>query len=152
MSEWISNLKQVVLIVLVCEFLKELLSTDSFRKYVQFSIRLFLFLFLLSSLFGVEFGLSTDIPLTIDDVEYETEEENLLLQEYETQIANQITEELSRNNLSVSQVTVQLNDQYEILCVTVFTKEESAKIQAVLKGDFPYEVVYPTEEDLDEMS
>ncbi len=147
MSEWISNLKQVVLIVLVCEFLKELLSTDSFRKYVQFSIRLFLFLFLLSSLFGVKFTLP-EFTFT----EYETEEENLLLQEYETQIANQITEELSRNNLSVSQVTVQLNDQYEILCVTVFTKEESAKIQAVLKGDFPYEVVYPTEEFLDEMS
>ncbi|MBR5239265.1 MAG: hypothetical protein IKW04_01650 [Clostridia bacterium] len=147
MSEWISNLKQVVLIVLVCEFLKELLSTDSFRKYVQFSIRLFLFLFLLSSLFGIKFALP-EFTFT----EYETEEENLLLQEYETQIATQITEELSRNNLSVSQVTVQLNDQYEILCVTVFTKEESAKIQAVLKGDFPYEVVYPTEEFLDEMS
>ena len=147
MSEWISNLKQVVLSVLVCEFLKELLSTDSFRKYVQFSIRLFLFLFLLSSLFGVKFALP-EFTFT----EYETEEENLLLQEYETQIATQITEELSRNNLSVSQVTVHLNDQYEILCVTVFTKEESAKIQAVLKGDFPYEVVYPTEEFLDEMS
>jgi len=144
-TEWITDFKKMVLIILVCEFLKELLSTGSFRKYVQFAIRLMLFLFLFSALFRIEFTLP---ELSFSTVEYE--EENLLIAEYETQIANRITEELRRNQLSVSEVSVQLNDQYEIIGVTVFSREHPSKIQDVLKGDFPYEVVIPTEEILDQ--
>ncbi len=145
MTEWIANLKQVVLVVLACEFLKELLSTDSFRKYVQFALRLFLFLFLISSLFKVDFSLPEFHTPTI-----ETETENLLLSEYETQIANKISEELSKNNLSAKKVEVCLDNQYNIASVTVFSRESTDKIQAVLKGDFPYEVVVPTETVLGE--
>ncbi len=144
MAEWIDHLKQVVLVVLVCEFLKELLSTTSFRKYVQFAISLFLFFFLFSSLFRIDFSLSVpDISVT------ESNFENLLLPEYETRISQEIQEELSQNGVSSQEVAVQLNDQYEIKSVTVFSEEEPEKIQAVLKGDFPYEVVFPTEEILD---
>lgn len=144
MAEWIDHLKQVVLVVLVCEFLKELLSTSSFRKYVQFAISLFLFFFLFSSLFRIDFSLSVpDISVT------ESNFENLLLPEYETRISQEIQEELSQNGVSSQEVAVQLNDQYEIKSVTVFSEEEPEKIQAVLKGDFPYEVVFPTEEILD---
>ena len=145
MTEWIANLKQVVLVVLACEFLKELLSTDSFRKYVQFALRLFLFLFLISSLFQVDFSLPEFHNSTI-----ETETENLVLSEYETQIANKISEELSKNNLNVQKVEVCLDNQYNITSVTVFSNESTDKIQAVLKGDFPYEVVVPTETVLGE--
>lgn len=144
MAEWIDHLKQVVLVVLVCEFLKELLSTTSFRKYVQFAISLFLFFFLFSSLFRIDFSLSVpEISVT------ESNFENLLLPEYETRISQEIQEELSQNGVSSQEVAVQLNDQYEIKSVTVFSEEEPEKIQAVLKGDFPYEVVFPTEEILD---
>ena len=145
MTEWIANLKQVVLVVLACEFLKELLSTDSFRKYVQFALLLFLFLFLISSLFQVDFSLPEFHNSTI-----ETETENLVLSEYETQIANKISEELSKNNLNVQKVEVCLDNQYNITSVTVFSNESTDKIQAVLKGDFPYEVVVPTETVLGE--
>lgn len=145
MAEWISNLKQVVLVVLVCEFLKELLSTDSFRKYVQFALRLFLFFFLFSSLFRLDFSFPqwTEPPL-------ETKTENLLLSEYETTIANTILAELSKNNLNAQKVEVMLDPQYNITSVTVYSNESTDKIQAVLKGDFPYEVVVPTEEILGE--
>ena len=145
MAEWISNLKQVVLVVLACEFLKELLSSDSFRKYVQFALRIFLFLFLISSLFRVDFSLPEFQMPTV-----ESEHENLLLSEYETQIANSILKELSSHNLSVKQVEVCLDQQYNITSVTVFSEESTDKIHAVLKGDFPYEVVVPTETVLGE--
>ena len=145
MAEWISNLKQVVLVVLACEFLKELLSSDSFRKYVQFALRIFLFLFLISSLFRVDFSLPEFQMPTV-----ESEHENLLLSEYETQIANRIFKELSSHNLSVKQVEVCLDQQYNITSVTVFSEESTDKIHAVLKGDFPYEVVVPTETVLGE--
>ena len=80
----------------------------------------------------------------------ETETENLVLSEYETQIANKISEELSKNNLNVQKVEVCLDNQYNITSVTVFSNESTDKIQAVLKGDFPYEVVVPTETVLGE--
>ena len=147
MAGWINHLKQVILVVLVCEFLKELLSTSSFRKYVQFAVSLFLFFFLFSSVFRVEFSLpALNIPA------FESKSENLLLAEYETRISEEIKEELLKNNLNVPDVTVQLNDRYEINSVTIYSKEDPNKIQAVLKGDFPYEVVDTTEKFLDEQS
>lgn len=145
MSEWIGSLKQVVLVVFICEFLKELLSDGSFRKYVQFAIRLFLFLFLFCSLFQMEFSLP-DFP----DFSYEFEAENQLISKYETEIAKKIREELIKNQLSVSEVSVELSDQYEIICVTVVSEEAPSKIQTVLKGEFPYEVVPPTKRILEE--
>lgn len=147
MSEWISNLKQVVLVVLICEFLKEFLSTDSFRKYVQFSVRLFLFLFLVSSLFRIDF-LVPDFSLPTVEVE----SDNLLIADYENQIATKLMEELHENRLDVSDVQVTLDEQYHISSVTVFSKENPEKIKTVLKGDFPYEVVHPSEEFLYEPS
>ncbi len=144
MTEWIANLKQVVLVVLVCEFLKELLSTGSFRKYVQFAVSLFLFLFLLSSVFRVEFSLPE-----FQEPFFETSHENLVVKEYETDIATQIKERLRENNLDIVTVTVHLNDRYELKSVQIYTVEDASQIHAVLKGEFPYEVVYPTEELLD---
>ena len=141
MAEGIENLKQVVLVVLICEFLKELLSTSSFRKYVQFAVSLFLFFFLFSYLFRLEFSLPEwDVP------EFESESENLLIPEYEHRISEEIKKKLSQNNLDVQEVSVQLSDQYQIESITVFSQEEPAIIQAVLKGDVSYEVVCPTEE------
>ncbi len=144
MAEWIDHLKQVVIIVLVCEFLKELLSTSSFRKYVQFAVSLFLFFFLFSSLFRLDFSFSLpDISIA------ENESENLLVPEYEARISERIHQELSQNNLSVQNVTVKLSDQYEIKSVTIFSKDDPEKIKATLKGDFSCEVVPPDEEILD---
>lgn len=145
MAEWISNLKQIVMIVLICEFLKELFSTDSFRKYVQFAINLLLFLFLFCSLFRIDFTLPE-----FDFSVLETENENLVIKEYETQIAISIREELTGNGIDISDVSVQLNEQYEIVSATVFSSEDPAKIYQILKGEFPYEVVHPTETTLAE--
>ncbi len=147
MTEWIVNFKQVVLVVLVCEFLKELLSTDSFRKYVQFAVRLFLFLFLFSSLFRIDFSMPEFVVPAM-----ESESENLLLKEYEIQIAEKIREELSKNHVTASKVEVQLDPQYNISSVTVFSEEDPKNIQSVLKGDFPYEVVNPAEGILEKES
>ncbi len=147
MTEWIANLKQVVLVVLICEFLKELLAVGSFRKYVQFAVSLFLFLFLISSVFRVEFSLpKLEIPT------WETKEENLVAREYETNIAEQIKNRLLENHLDIYTVTVHLSEQYELKSVQIYTKEDPSQIHAILKGEFPYEVVYPAEEFLDETS
>ena len=147
MTEWIAQFKQVVLVVLVCEFLKELLSTGSFRKYVQFAVNLFLFLFLISSLFRIDFSLPEFSVPTVH-----TTTENLLIKEYENDIAAEIQTKLSENNLDIATVTVHLNDRYELEAVQIYTNEHPSQIQAVLKGDFPYEVVCPTEKFLDETS
>lgn len=145
MAEWISNLKQIVMIVLICEFLKELFSTDSFRKYVQFAINLLLFLFLFCSLFRIDFTLPE-----FDFSVLEIENENLVVKEYEKQIATSIQEELTGNGITVSDVRVQLNEQYEIVSSTVFSSEDPEKIHQILKGEFPYEVVCPAETTLAE--
>ena len=140
MEEWITNLKQIVMVVLICEFLKELLSTDSFRKYVQFAINLLLFSFLFCSLFRIDFSLPE-----FQFSELEIDNENLVIAEYESQIAASIREEFTKNNVSVSNVSIQLNDQYEITAATIFSQEHPTKIQTILKGEFPYEVVNPTQ-------
>ena len=147
MAEWIGSFRQVVLVVLICEFLKELIVEGSFRKYVQFAIRLFLFLFLFCSLFRIEFSLPE-----FSAPRFETESENLIISEYETKIAEKIKEELLKNQLQCQEVSVALNDQYEIVSVTVFSEEAPSKIQAVLKGDFPYEVVFTAKGVLEEES
>lgn len=141
MEHWITNLKAVVVVILISEFLKELLIGETFRKYIQFAVSLFLFGFFLTSFFHTDFSLpSFPEEITV------TNEENLLIQQYETQIAAEIGARLSNEGVSYSEILVRLSPQYEIESITIKSCEPPETIDAVLKGEFPYEVVPKTEE------
>ena len=67
MQELIVQLKSVVIVILIAEFLKELLTTTRFQKYVHFALSLFLLNFFISLLTGVEISLpmKTQSPKTL---------------------------------------------------------------------------------------
>lgn len=136
MEVWITPLKSVILVILVSEFLKELFLGESYKRYIQFAVSLFIFGFLLSSLLHTDFSLP-DFP---EDLSV-TREENLLVEQYQTEIQAKIGELLLEHNLSYEEITVTLSPTYEIETICIKTQEEKTAVDAVLKGDFPYEVV-----------
>ena len=136
MRVFISDLKNVVFIILICEFLKELLTTKKFKPYLHFAISLFLFSFFLSILFHADFS----IPDFTGNLQL-SHQENLLISQYEAQIAQKISEHLSQNHIPVTEVLVTLSDTYEIKAVKIISDSSPESIQSILKGDFPYEVV-----------
>lgn len=136
MRVFISDLKNVVFIILICEFLKELLTTKKFKPYLHFAISLFLFSFFLSILFHTDFS----IPDFTGNLQL-SHQENLLISQYEAQIAQKIAEHLSQNHIPVTEVLVTLSDTYEIKAVKIISDSSPESIQSILKGDFPYEVV-----------
>ncbi len=141
MLSLIMKLKSVVFVILLCEFLKELLVGEKFKQYIQFAVSLFLFTFFLSAFLHTDFSF---VPLSELMVSYESE--NLLLQQYETQIETAVSEELSKNQCSFQTVSVTLSDSYEIKNIRIISEEDPNKIHSLLKGDVPYEVVHPTSE------
>ncbi len=141
MEHWITNLKAVVLVILISEFLKELLIGETYRKYIQFAVSLFLFCFFLSALFHTDFSL----PSLPEEIVIKNNE-NLLIEQYETQIASEISNRLSQEEISFNEISVTLSSQYDIEKITIKSCESPAAIDAVLKGEFPYEVVQTTEE------
>ena len=132
----IIKLKSVVLVILICEFLKELLAGEKFKQYLQFAVSLFLFAFFLSVFLHTDFSL----PKFTENIS-EPIQENLLKSQYETQIANTLSEELIKNGLSCQEVTVTLSDNYEIQNIRIHSEEPPERIHTLLKGEFPYEVV-----------
>lgn len=136
----LSELKSVIFVILISEFFKELLVGDRFRKYIQFAVSLFLFSFLLSTLFRTDFSLP-DIPR---EFIYPTQQ-NLLQNEFSATIREEIEKNLTAQKISYHEIRVQLSDTYELESVVIVTNESRETIQQHLKGDFPYEVVCPTE-------
>ncbi len=140
MQSWILELKSVVLVILVSEFLKELLTGDKFKKYIQFAITLFLFAFLLTGFLHTDFSLP---PLPEDFAE--GTHQSLLQEEFAVKIQEQIAKKLSEHQLSYEKISVVLSKAYEIETIRIETTEPPEKIHALLKGEFPYEVVFPPE-------
>lgn len=140
MQNWIFELKSVILVILVSEFLKEFLTGDKFKKYIQFAVTLFLFAFLLTSFLHTDFSLPP-LPAEIS----ETPPQSLLQEEFAVKIQEQIANKLSEQQLSYEKISVVLSDAYEIKTIRIETTEPPEKIYALLKGEFPYEVVFPTE-------
>lgn len=137
MQGMILELKSVVLIILICEFLKELLTGDKFKPYIQFAVTLFLFIFLLSGIFRTDFSL----PQLPDDWSEEAFQ-NMLPKTYAEQMEEQIAKKLSEHRISYRDISVSISEEYELTNILIETEESPETIQAVLKGDFPYEVVY----------
>ena len=140
MEHWITNLKAAVLIILISEFLKELLIGETYRKYIQFAVSLFLFCFFLTSFFRTDLSL----PSLPEEMAVKSDE-NLLIEQYETQIASEIKNRLLQEGISDAEVSVTLSSQYDIENIMIKTCKAPAEIDAVLKGEFPYEVVQTSE-------
>ena len=141
MLSLIAKLKSVVLIILICEFLKELLAGEKFKRYLQFAVSLFLFAFFLSVFLHTDFSL----PQFSQTVDLQPED-NLLKEKYETQIETAVAEELTKNGLSCQNVTVNLSDNYEIDKIRIVSEADPRQIETLWKGEFPYEVVHPSSE------
>lgn len=140
MQSWLWELKSVVLVILVSEFLKELLTGERFKKYIQFAVTLFLFCFLLSTFFHTDFSLP-QLPEQTEAAPYH----NYLPEEFAAVIQSRIAEELSQHQIFCQSITVTLSETYEIQMVHIETDESPEAVGAVLKGEFPYEVVCPSE-------
>ncbi len=140
MQSWILELKSVVLVILVSEFLKELLTGDKFKKYIQFAVTLFLFAFLLTGFLHTDFSLPP-LPKDLSEETYQS----LLQEEYAMKIQEQIAKKLSEHQISYQIISVVLTETYEIETIRIETTEPPEKIHALLKGEFPYEVVFPSE-------
>lgn len=139
MYDLIVQLKGIVTIILISEFLKELLTTKRFHKYIQFAVSLMLFCFILGLILRTDLTLPEN-PLSQTDQTYE----NLLKAEYEADISEAIKKRLADNAISAD-VSVYLNDNYEIEKITFYTAVPPEAVKALLEGDLPYEVVFRSE-------
>ncbi|MBO5408214.1 MAG: hypothetical protein J6A61_02260 [Clostridia bacterium] len=139
MLHLIVKLKSVVLVILICEFLKELLAAEKFKRYLQFAVSLFLFAFFLSAFLHTDFSL----PQFSETVAFQPED-NLLKEQYETQIATAVSKELTKNGFSYQNVTVTLSDCYEIETIRIVSDADPEIFESLWKGDIPYEVVHPS--------
>lgn len=139
MYDFIFQLKGIVTVILISEFLKELLITKRFHNYIHFAVSLILFSFFLGFIGG------TDVTIPeIPDYAVPESNENLLKSEYEIKISEAVQKKLSDSGISAD-VSVELDNRYEITNITVYTAAPPESVKALLEGDAPYEVVFRPE-------
>jgi len=136
MDDIIFNLKNIVVVILAAEFMKNLMASTKYKKYINFALSIVVIGFLLSSFTGMRFD-----RLNEQDFNY-TENistENMIATEYKRKIAEKISESFPKD--SFPEFSIELDDNYNVVKLSVKTDYKNAEKILNELGFVNYEVI-----------
>ena len=136
MAEIIFNLKSVVIVILVSEFMKQLISGEKYKKYINFAISLMVIGFLLSVISGTKLDIIGQEEFNYTEIE---SSENLIISEYKNKIAERISGKFPKDE--PPEFEIEVDDSYNVISIKVKTDyEDTEKILEEL-GFTDYEII-----------
>ncbi len=134
MYEIVYNIKNMVLVIIISEFLKNFISDKKYRKYISISVNLLIISYFATCISGVDFKF--DI---FEERSFLTEYENGIISEYEKNISNELVELFKKNKISsVLDVIASADEEYNIKTLEIYIENsaynERKKIVSVLEG------------------
>ena len=116
MRDIIFNLKNIVVVILASEFLKQLVLGDKYKKYISLAVSLSVIGFIIATISGTAFDISIQ-----PDFNYSPPEgnENMIITEYKKKIMEKITKEIPE----ISEIEVEIDDDYNVTGLSVKTKD-----------------------------
>ena len=131
MELFIFNLKGIVVIILMCEFMKNLLTTEKFAKYINIAVSVFIIGFIITSIKGTTFDYDPNYSFNYSQG---TISENGLKEQYEKQICDKIKAKLDEKNIAIISIEVAADEEYQIEELKIKTSENKEKIEILLEG------------------
>ncbi len=138
MSEILSELKNMVLIIVASEFFKNFMCNKKYKKYITICVNLLVLSYFLCLFLKLpEFSFKS-----FDSDVYISEYENKIISEYEKNVSAELMDEYRKNGIfSVFDVITKADEEYNIISLEIYTdikkeneKSETKKIIAVTEG------------------
>ena len=130
------NLKNIVIVILASEFIKNLAVGDMYKKYINFAVSLVVIGFLISSLSSAKFDITAQTDFNYAEVE---SNENLILKEYKKNIAEKLAKKFPENE--TPEFEIEVDNEYNVVHIKVNSSCENAgKILEEL-GFMNYEII-----------
>jgi len=136
MAEIIFNLKSVVIVILASEFMKQLISGEKYKKYINFAISLMIIGFLLSAVSGTKLDITVQEDFNYTEIEGS---ENLIISEYKNKIAEGISEKFPKGE--PPEFEIEVDDNYNVISIKVKTGHENAEKILEELGFTNYEII-----------
>ena len=132
----IFNLKNIVVLILASEFLKQLVLSKKYKSYINFAISMSIIGFIIALISGASFDISSQPDFNYFEPE---SSENLIIKEYK----NKITEKISQSIPDASEIEVFIDNEYNITNLKIKVKEISADTAKILEelGFTDYEIM-----------
>jgi hypothetical protein len=127
----IFSLKNVVIVILACEFMKNLLAADRYKKYIGYALSVFVLGFIITGVRGAAFDLPDGYGVSVS--ENIAGEANTLKAEYEKQICQKVAAKLSEAKIEVVSVEAYADAKYNLTALNVKVKNDVPKATAVLE-------------------
>lgn len=120
MSGIIDSIKNIVIVIVASEFIKNFLISDKYKKYVGISVNILILAFLIAHIKGTEldFDLSfSDIP----SVPYS----NTIYDEYKENIELELKKEFERENIFVKDIIIDVDEKYNVTSLKIFLMDNN---------------------------
>jgi hypothetical protein len=112
--------------------MKNLLTADRYKKYIGYSLSVFVLGFIITGFRGAGFDLPDGYGVNVEEIT--AGGENALKAEYEKQICRRVADELSKAKVETVSVEASADAEYNLTALTVKVKSGAPKAAAVLEG------------------
>ena len=136
MADIIFSLKNIVIVILVSEFMKQLMSDTKYKRYIDFAISLIVIGFVISAATGKSFNISPSPDFNYTEG---LNEENLIANEYKNKIAERVAEKFPDGELP--EFEIELDEKYTIVKIRVKTDYPDAEKIIKELGFTSYEII-----------
>jgi len=136
MRDIIFNLKNIVVVILASEFMKQLIVSKKYKSYINFAISISVTGFIIATISNAGFSISVQPDFNYAEPE---NNENLIIREYE----NKIIERISKEIPEINEIEMEIDKQYNITNLKIkapnFSEEADKKLKEL--GFKSYEIV-----------
>lgn len=135
----ISEIKNIVIIIVASEFLKVFLLEDSFRKYITVCVNIIVIGFIVCEIKNVPFNINTAFEMPSYTIQ---EQGSIIKDEYERKISEELKKKLREEKILVYEVKTEANEDYSIQKIIVSLNGSKEKAEKIIKGMKPnsYEI------------
>lgn len=135
----ISEIKNIVIIIVASEFLKVFLLEDSFRKYITVCVNIIVIGFIVCEIKNVPFNINTAFEMPSYTLQ---EQGSIIKDEYERKISEELKKKFREEKILVYEVKTEANEDYSIKKIIVSLNGSKEKAEKIIKGMKPnsYEI------------
>lgn len=115
MNEITENIKSIVTVIVISEFLKSFFINENFKKYVSVSINILVLGFLILQISHINF----DFDFSFDNIQNYSYE-NMLSKQYEKDIEENLKKEYEKENIKVEKIIIETDEQYNVVSLKIY--------------------------------
>lgn len=130
LSGIISGIRNIVIMIVACEFIKAFMIDDNFKKYITVCINIIVIGFIIGEIKNVPFDPDINFEMRAYQSDYSA---NAIKEEYESRVCESLKTMLYNKKILVYDIEVLANEDYSIKNIVVTINENREEAEKILK-------------------